>query len=225
MTPWPNRTWKSYFAAWRAPYFTTSSLARPRPKKKYYDIFNERLHPLGREYTGFFKLPEEEIVYQYVKNIYVFERMDPECVIMCLAYVERMLETTKMTMDTTNWRRVVLAGFIVALKAWEELAVWNQEFIACFKGYVTIKDLNQLESQFLNLIQFNAFLKGSMYAKYYFELKQFSPKGEDSNLQPLSKEKAKLLKVRSTSFVTIVQKVHSLADMKPRLMKSPAILN
>jgi len=194
-------------------------------RESIYDIFNERIHPLGRDFISFYRLPEEAKVFDFVKTIFVFERMDPECVIMCLAYVERLLEITKMTMDTTNWRRVVLAGFIVALKAWEELAVWNQEFIACFKGYVTIKDLNMLESQFLNLIQFNAFLKGSMYAKYFFELKQFSAKGDKSQLQPLTKDKAKLLKVRTTSVVQIIKKVNSLADMKPRRVHAPAILN
>ena len=43
---------------------------------------------------------------------------------------------------------------ILFLVAWEELAVYNLDFLGCFDGKVTVQDLNVLEMNFLNLIQY-----------------------------------------------------------------------
>lgn len=60
---------------------------------------------------------------------------------------------------------------------------------------------NELERQFLELLQFNINVPSSVYAKYYFDLRSLS---ESNNLnvplEPLSRDKAQKLEVHRSSF-------------------------
>jgi len=199
-------------------------------QKTYFDVFNEMIHPITKSVVNFYKLPSEDAVFGFVKFIYVYERMDPECVIMCLAYIERLIEYTGVTIDISNWRRVTLASWIVSLKAWEELAVYNLDFLGCFDGKVTVRDLNFLEMHFLSLIQYNVHMKASDYAKIYFELKNYSKFDEARfPLKPLTKEKGSVLEKRSSSSQHIakqqVRKSVSVDMLKPIKCFVPAVIN
>lgn len=158
--------------------------------KLHDDIFSEKLHPMTKDKPNFSKMPPLETVYNFLKGLYEHSKCDHEVIIMSLAYIERLLELSKLTFDSSNWRRITLAAFIVADKAWNDLAVWNEDFLALFKGFVKIRDLNALEMKFLNLIQYKIFLKSSMYTKYYFELKVFSKMSPGQKLLPPAQTKA-----------------------------------
>jgi len=58
---------------------------------------------------------------------------------------------------------------------------------------------NELERQYLNMLQFNINVPSSVYAKYYFDLRTLA---EDNNLsfphEPLTKEKALRLEAYSS---------------------------
>jgi hypothetical protein len=199
-------------------------------EKTYYDIFNEMVHPITKSDVNFFKLPTEGAVFGYLKFIYVFERMDPECIIMCLTYIDRLVAYSKITIDVSNWRRIVLASWIVALKTWEELAVYNLDFLGCFDGKVTVQDLNMLEMHFLNLIQYNVFLSSSAYTKMYFDLKAYSTISEERfPLKPLSNERGNLLERRSQhssqELVKKIKKSVSVDMLKPITCFVPAVIN
>lgn len=198
-------------------------------QKTYYDIFNEMIHPLSKQAPNFYRLPTEDEIYEFIKFIHEYERMDCECMIMSMAYIDRLLDSTSITMDTTNWKRIVLAACIVALKAWEDLAVFNNDFLGCFDGKVTVKDLNFLEMQFLHLIQYSVFLKASSYATYYFELKSLSTKADSSfPLVPISKEKASELEHRSQGAqksARDLRKSLSVDNLKPITLFVPAVLS
>lgn len=197
--------------------------------KKYYDIFNEKLRPLTREIIDFNKLPSVHTIYEFVKQIYEIGRLDPECVIMALAYIEKLIEKTQITIDTTNWRRITFIALTVALKTWEDLAVYNLEFIGVFNGKLSTKDLNNLEMQFLCLLEYSVYLPASLYAKYYFELRKFSKVDEAHfPLKPLDKEKAKLLELRTQSSQKISKEMnHSISvdQIKATEVKAPAIIS
>lgn len=197
--------------------------------KIYFDIFNELVHPITKVEVNFFKLPSEAAVFGYLKFIYVFERMDPECIIMCLTYIDRLQAFTNITIDVSNWRRITLASWIVALKTWEELAVYNLDFLGCFDGKVTVQDLNHLEMHFLNLIQYNVYLSSSVYTKTYFDLRGYSTSAEDRfPLKPLSNERGNLLEHRSQSSQALVKKIRksvSVDMLKPITCFVPAVIN
>lgn len=65
---------------------------------------------------------------------------------------------------------------------------------------------NELERQFLELLQFNINVPSSVYAKYYFDLRSLAEANNLSfPLEPLSRERAHKLEVRGAS----VLRVHS----------------
>ena len=116
---------------------------------------------------------------------------------MMLAYIERIITLTGITIDASNWRRVVLSTLILASKVWEDQAVWNVDFCSVFPN-VTTQDLASLEKVLLRLLQYNVSLKAGEYAKYYFELRQLAG-SKKFPLEPLDKEGAKKLETRSAS--------------------------
>jgi len=196
--------------------------------KIYFDIFDERLLPLSKEIIDFGQIPSERKVYTFIKRIYDFGRLDPECVIMALAYIEKIIERTDITLDTTNWRRVTFIALSVALKTWEDFAVYNTEFLGVFGGKMSIKELNILEMHFFNLIEFNVYLPASLYAKYYFELKAYSQLDEAHfPIKPLDKERAKLLELRTQSSQNMAKDLNhtvSLDRLQPKRVKAAAII-
>jgi hypothetical protein len=196
--------------------------------KTYYDIFSEEKYPIMKSRVDTKKIPDVEAIYQFLNTIFKAERLDSECAIMCLAYTERIIALTGLTMDPTNWRRLVLSALILASKVWEDQSVWNVDFLPVFDN-LTAQDLNKLERQFLALLQYNVSLTASLYAKYYFELRQFSKlNAEHFPLQPLDKLNAKRLEDHSQASeyrVKTFKRSASVDQLQPVRFHIPAVLN
>jgi len=196
--------------------------------KTFYDIFNEEKIPIQKSKVDCKKMPDVDTIYKFLSVIFKAERLDSECAIMCLAYIERIIALTGLTMDPTNWRRIVLSALILASKVWEDQSVWNVDFLPVFDN-LTAQDLNKLERQFLALLQYNVSLTASLYAKYYFELRTFSKlDSEHFPLQPLDKLNAKRLEDHSLASeyrVKTFKRSASVDQLKPIRIHAPAVLN
>lgn len=94
----------------------------------------------------------------------------PECCIICLIYVNRLIAFTEIPLQSTNWRPLVLVSLLVAQKVWDDRYLSNADFAFIYPFFMT-DQLNKLEKKFLELIQYNVTVKSSLYAKYYFELR------------------------------------------------------
>lgn len=198
------------------------------PHKTFYDIFNEDKFPITKAKSDNRKMPDVDVIYKFLAMIFKAERLDAECGIMCLAYIERMITLTGLTMDPVNWRRIVLSALILASKVWEDQSVWNVDFLPVFDN-LTAQDLNKLERQFLALLQYNVSLTASLYAKYYFELRTFS-KLDSTHfpLQPLDKLNAKRLEDHSQASeyrVRTFKRSASVDQLTPVTVHTPAVLN
>eukprot|EP01101_Sappina_pedata_P013318 TRINITY_DN9586_c0_g1_i1.p1 TRINITY_DN9586_c0_g1~~TRINITY_DN9586_c0_g1_i1.p1 ORF type:complete len:501 (+),score=119.72 TRINITY_DN9586_c0_g1_i1:33-1535(+) len=159
------------------------------------DIFDERKNPLVKG-AILNDPPGVEEVYTYFSSIFKAMDLNFECAIVGLAYIERLIELTKMTLHCTNWRRLGLSVLILAAEVWEDLAVWNADFKHLFRD-LTVHDLNLLERYLLNYLSFNVTVRASLYAKYYFELREMTPADAIKNFIPLNKEKAQKLEEQS----------------------------
>ncbi|XP_041751922.1 cyclin-Y-like isoform X1 [Coregonus clupeaformis] len=164
------------------------------------DIFDEKLHPLSKSEvpSDYDKHdPEQKQIYRFVRTLFSAAQLTAECAIVTLVYVERLLTYAEIDIGPENWKRIVLGAILLASKVWDDQAVWNVDYCQILKD-ITVEDMNELERQFLELLQFNINVPSSVYAKYYFDLRSLSETNNLSfPLEPLSRDKAQRLEAIS----------------------------
>ena len=101
-----------------------------------------------------------------------------------------------------NWQPLVGVTFMLASKVWDDLSMINQDF-STFLPY-DLGELNEWERRYLNATSFNVRVGASVYAEYYFNLRQEIQKRsnnseshvgklplmKESEQKPLDKKKA-----------------------------------
>ncbi|XP_029002996.1 cyclin-Y isoform X4 [Betta splendens] len=164
------------------------------------DIFDEKLHPLSKlevpaEYDK--HDPEQKQIYRFVRTLFSAAQLTAECAIVTLVYLERLLTYAEIDICPANWKRIVLGAILLASKVWDDQAVWNVDYCQILKD-ITVEDMNELERQFLELLQFNINVPSSVYAKYYFDLRSLAEANNLSlPLEPLNRDKAQKLEAIS----------------------------
>lgn len=171
-----------------------------RTSERKLDIFDEKLHPLSKdrvneEYDRF--NPEHKQIYKFVRTLFNAAQLTAECAIITLVYLERLLICAELDIAPSNWKRIVLGAILLASKVWDDQAVWNVDYCQILKD-ITVEDMNELERQFLEMLQFNINVPSSVYAKYYFDLRTLAEANELAfPSEPLSKERAQKLEAMS----------------------------
>lgn len=146
--------------------------------------------------------------------------MQPECLVMAVAFVERLLRAGPVGLSAFTWRRVLLAALVVsdvafflslflvlspdarsqvADKCFEDYAVWNADFVSMFRRS-DIQDLNSLERSFLTTIEFATTFHASDYARYYFALRELSDAKDALPQKPLTDASQRKLETNSRKF-------------------------
>ncbi|XP_064240756.1 uncharacterized protein LOC135278070 isoform X2 [Aotus nancymaae] len=151
------------------------------------DIFDEALHPFTQEQLpeDYLKYdPEYKVIFGFVRALSKALRLTAELAIVSLIYVERLVSYVCIDICPTNWRRIVMGAVLIAAKAWNDEAVWNENFDS-----VAVEEMNELERQFLKLIDYNIQVPGSIYSKYYFDLCTLAQDHADLPLQLLDRER------------------------------------
>jgi len=121
----------------------------------------------------------------------------PECCIISLVYINRLIAFTELPLQPTNWRPLVLCSLLVAQKVWDDRYLSNADFAFIYPFFIT-EEINRLEKKFLELIQYNVTVKSNLYAKYYFELRAlFKDNEKEFPLIPLDKRDAEKLEINS----------------------------
>ena len=98
-----------------------------------------------------------------------WRKFRPECCIISLIYINRLIAFTEIPLQPTNWRPLTLCSLLVAQKVWDDRYLSNADFAFIYPFFVT-SEINKLEKKFLELIQYNVTVRSNLYAKYYFEL-------------------------------------------------------
>ena len=143
-------------------------------------------------------VPDHRTIYKFMKNLFTSAQLTAECAIVTLIYLERVLTYAEIDLCPANWKRLVLGAILLASKVWDDQAVWNVDYCQILKD-INVDNMNELERQYLVLLQFNINVPSSVYAKYYFDLRTLA---EENNLafthEPLTKEKALKLEAMSS---------------------------
>uniref|UniRef100_H2YZW2 Cyclin-like domain-containing protein n=1 Tax=Ciona savignyi TaxID=51511 RepID=H2YZW2_CIOSA len=167
-----------------------------RENKQTPDIFDEMLYPLTKEAVpaGYDQLePDHRQIYRFIRTLFSAAQLAAECSIVTLIYLERLLAYAEICICPSNWKRILLGAILLASKVWDDQAVWNVDYCQILKD-MSVEDMNAMERQFLELLNFNINVPSSVYAKYYFDLRSLA---DSNNLsfpcEPLSKERARKL--------------------------------
>ncbi|KAG0715993.1 Cyclin-Y [Chionoecetes opilio] len=173
---------------------------RNRTDNRLIDIFDEKLHPLTKDgvpqdYDR--HNPEHRHIYKFVRTLFNAAQLTAECAIITLVYLERLLTYADIDMTPGTWKRIVLGAIILASKVWDDQAVWNVDYCQILKD-ISVDDMNELERQYLVMIQFNINVPSSVYAKYYFSLRTLAEANDLTfPAETLSKERAQKLEAMS----------------------------
>uniref|UniRef100_A0A8C0F277 Cyclin-Y-like protein 2 n=1 Tax=Bubo bubo TaxID=30461 RepID=A0A8C0F277_BUBBB len=165
----------------------------------------------------------------------VYHQMRSSCNILPhqkQVYLERLLTYAEIDICPANWKRIVLGAILLASKVWDDQAVWNVDYCQILKD-ITVEDMNELERQFLELLQFNINVPSSVYAKYYFDLRSLAEANNLSfPLEPLSRDRAykleaisRLCEDKYKDFRKAAKKRSVSADNLTVVRWSPAIIS
>lgn len=129
---------------------------------------------------------------RFINHVYTAARYSSECNIISLIYVNRLTSSGKMPLTMNNWRGIWISAIVLAQKVWDDNPLKTSSFVNILPN-VSKEQLRDLERRALALIEFVTGVKPSLYAKYYFELRQLFTDitGPDSNrydwkLKPLT---------------------------------------
>lgn len=114
--------------------------------------------------------PDQEVIYNFVRTLFKAAQLTSEYAITTLVYLERLITYAEMDLTPKSWRRMFLGALLLSSKVWEDQAIWNVDYAQILEE-ISVDDINELERQFLELIQFNMNVPSSVYAKYYFHLR------------------------------------------------------
>lgn len=120
-------------------------------------------------------LPTCDEIYHFAHQLFKQVQLSSECSIVCLIYVERLMEVAKVPLLADTWRPIFLCGLLLASKVWQDLSSWNVEFATVYPQY-TLDAINKLELLYLKMAKWNLHISTSLYAKYYFALRSLLEK-------------------------------------------------
>ncbi|XP_070280835.1 cyclin-Y-like protein 1 [Myotis yumanensis] len=158
---------------------------KKRDANRSKDVFDERLHPVTEEKVPeefFHHNPDPESIYRFIRPFFIAFKATGGYAITTLVYIERLLSYAEIDICPSNWKRIVLGAIILTYKYLHDEAMWNFHFFSLLRG-ITIKNLNELERQYICLLRFRLYISTSVYAQYYFDLRSLA---SDHGLLPIA---------------------------------------
>ena len=101
----------------------------------------------------------------YLNRIQKYSELEDSTLIIALIYIDRLLENKNIKLSIYNVHRILFTAVLLAIKYNEDEIYENNIFAEIFG--VSNKELNNLESEFLDLIEFNLFITKKIFQLYY----------------------------------------------------------
>jgi hypothetical protein len=103
------------------------------------------------------EIPTEEQIYEFGHQLFKSVQLSSECSIVCLIYVERLMEAAKVPLLACTWRPIFMCGLLLASKVWQDLSSWNIEFASVYPQY-SLDAINRLELNFLRMVKWDLYI-------------------------------------------------------------------
>lgn len=104
----------------------------------------------------------------YLLRIHKYASCSPECFVLALVYIDRLHKLQGFVLTELNVHRVLISSIVLAAKFFDD-HYFNNAYYAKVGG-VPCSEMNELEVEFLLLINFSLHVCTETYAKYYNEL-------------------------------------------------------
>merc|ERR1712125_229808 len=127
-----------------------------------------------------YNIPSVSEIYDFAHSLFQKVQLSSECSIVCLIYVERLMELAKVPLMADTWRPIFMCGLLLASKVWQDLSSWNIEFSNVYPQY-SLDAISRMETQFLKMVKWDLYISSSLYAKYYFALRSLVEKQDFRN--------------------------------------------
>jgi len=149
-------------------------------KKKMLPYFSEE------NYTGkpCREMPAVKGIYMFLKQVFEVGQFNPECCVIMLVYINRLIGVTGVPFTRSNWKPVAITALVLAQKVWDDTPLINADFSILYPA-LSVKEINYLERKVLDLLEFKLSVAPSLYAQYYFELRSICEENA-VNYRPLT---------------------------------------
>jgi len=155
-------------------------------------------------------VPTVDTILRFISWLHQSAKYSAQCNIIAFIYIKRMMDS-KCVLTMNNWRGMWLGAIILAQKVWDDASLRTSSFASILPG-VTKHDLKALEVKIFKLLNYGTSVKPSIYARFYFELREIfktitgelvqnsnpdNRTGKPGRRRPLTMKNAQLLKTSS----------------------------
>ena len=136
------------------------------------------------QYTGkpVKDIPAVKSISHFLKQVFEVGQFHPECCVISLVYINRLIGVTGVPLTQSNWKPVAISALVLAQKVWDDTPLINADFSILYPA-LTVKEINFLERKFLDLLEFKLAVSPSLYAQYYFELRSICEENANAAAQ------------------------------------------
>jgi hypothetical protein len=106
----------------------------------------------------------------YLIRIQTYANMEKNTLITSLIYIDRLCKTKKLTLTYYNIHRILFTAILISIK-YNEDCFYDNKFYAEIAG-VKIKELKNLEYNFVNMNKFCFYVSDEIFEKYKQYLEQ-----------------------------------------------------
>ena len=191
------------------------SLFRPReifslPSKRSRSVFEGDAEHVAAPLLA--KIPTEGDIRTSIADLHAIAGFSPGCLVVALIYIERLRRVSGAMLLASTWQSTLLISILVAQKVWEDRSHMNVDFTPLCPE-LTLRQLNDLERDFLHLLDFNVGVKAGVYTNWYFRLGALCERNS-MRIRPLNGDEASALEIGSASYAARARASHR-TDKRP----------
>lgn len=117
------------------------------------------LNPFERDEELKMSIPE------YVDRLSDYLHVSGSCFVLALIYIDRITQKSQVKLTQLSLHRLLTASILLAMKYHDDIKVEDSAYIASVVG-IPQTDLKTLEIAFMNMINFDLFVRPSKFKQY-----------------------------------------------------------